>query len=223
VSNPDLRGEVLDYLLGELPDDQRARCERRLGDDPEFAAEVEWMRPLVGHLQGMSSRAWDHVDAVQGLTPPLPLARTRRARQWRPVFSLAAAALAAAAVVLVLALTPGTSKAPPRQVELSALSGVTARAHATATIVGSERVAVDVQYLPPTDAKHYYELWLMTTTTHLVSVAAFRVDGSGYAQLSLPLPAAPAQYRYLNISLQQAGAGAGISSQSMLRGPIART
>ncbi len=223
MSNPELRCEVLDYLLRELPDEQRLRCERRLGDDPEFAAEVEWMRPLVGHLQSMSSRAWDHVDAVHGLTPPTSQARARRARQWRPVFSLAGAALAAAAVALVLVLTPGTSRAPSRQVVLSALSGVTARAHATATIVGPERLAVDVQYLPPTDTKHYYELWLMTTATHLVSVADFRVDGSGSAQLSLPLPAAPQKYRYLNISLQQAGAGAGISSQSMLRGPIART
>jgi hypothetical protein len=139
------------------------------------------------------------------------------------VFSLAAAALAGAAVVLALVLSAGTSRAPSREVVLSALSGVTAKAHATATIVGSERVSVDVQYLPPTDSKHYYELWLMTTPIRLVSVAAFRVDGSGNARLSLPLPAAPERYRYLNISLQRTGAGAGISSQSMLRGPIART
>jgi anti-sigma-K factor RskA len=221
VSDSDLRSEALDYLLGELPEIQRARCARRLGDDPEFAAEVQWMRPLVEHLKSMSSRAWDHVDAVQGLAPAITPVRARRAR--RPVFSFAAAALAGAAAVLVLVFSAGTSRPPSRHVVLSALAGVPARAHATATIVGSERVSVHVQYLPPTDTRHYYELWLMTTTTHLVSVADFRVNGSGNAQLSLPLPAAPERYRYLNISLQQAGAGAGISSQSMLRGPIAQT
>jgi hypothetical protein len=123
-------------------------------------------------------------------------------------------------VVAVAVVGGGSSRQTVRSVQLSALAGVPARAHATATMIGSGRVQVNVEYLPPTNASHYYELWLMTDATHLVAVASFRVNGSGDANLSLPLPASPTLYRYLNISLQSAGAGASISNQSLLRGPI---
>ena len=76
-----------------------------------------------------------------------------------------------------------------------------------------------VEHLPATDVAHFYELWLMTDTTHLVSVGKFRVDFSGAANVSMTLPASPADYRYLNVSLQRAGGGRGISNVSVLRGP----
>jgi anti-sigma-K factor RskA len=123
------------------------------------------------------------------------------------------------AIALVLVLTTGSSSTGSHTVVLSPLAGAPADSRATATITGSERVQLSVEHLAATDSGHYYELWLMTDTTHLVSVASFRVNSRGSARLSVPLPAAPARYRYLNISLQRAGAGTAISRQSLLRGP----
>jgi len=218
------RGEMLDYLLEELDELERVRCERRMQDDAQFRAEVERLRPLVGRLQGLSAQAWDHVDSSPGPEPATASHRPRVRRRRRPALRplvLGSAGVATAAVVLVLALTAGSSGTHPHTVVLNALAGAPAGSRATATITGSERVQLRVEHLAPTDSAHYYELWLMTDTTHLVSVASFHVNSRGSARLSLLLPAPPERYRYLNVSLQRAGAGTAISSQSLLRGPAA--
>jgi anti-sigma-K factor RskA len=229
-----MASQAVDYLLGELSEMDRVRCDRRMVEDPAFAAEVERVRPLLGPLVGMSTAAWGHVADSHGLVQPravagarLPVAMRPRWRLgWRwPVsgrIAVGSLAAAVAVVAVALALVGGSSQRAVDKVQLSALAGVPATAHATATILGAGRVQVAVDHLPPTDPRHYYELWLMTDTTHLVAVASFRVNGAGDANLSLPLPASPSLYRYLNISLQSAGAGTSISNQSLLRGPIAR-
>jgi anti-sigma-K factor RskA len=104
-------------------------------------------------------------------------------------------------------------------VRLSALAGAPADSWATATITGSHRISISVLHLPPTDRRHHYELWLMTSPSDLVAVGSFRVSGAGRAEMSASLPAAPQRYRYLDISLQPDGAGTAISSTSLLRGP----
>jgi len=220
----DDHSELVDYLLDELDELDRARCERRMEEDPALRAEIERLRPLVGRLGDMSPQAWAHVDAALEPAPATAPGRRGARWRWRPSLRLGAVGVAAAGaliVALVLALTAGTSATHPDVVVLSPLTGAPAGARATATITKYERVQLSVEHLRPTDARHYYELWLMTDTTHLVAVASFHVSSRGSASLSLPLPAPPRQYRYLNISLQRAGEGTAISNQSLLRGPTA--
>ncbi len=236
----DDRSEMVDYLLGELDDLDRLRCERRMQEDPAFRAEVERMRPLVGRLEGLSEKAWEHVDSTHDRHPlpasPVPAAsgpepqpaprRTPAARRGRIALRPALLGFAGAAALLlalVLALTAGSSVKHPDTVVLAPLQGAPAGSHATATISSSQRVQLSVEHLPPTGSSHYYELWLMTDTTHLASVASFHVDPRGSARLSVALPAPAQRYRYLNISLQRAGAGTHISDESLLRGPTARS
>ena len=77
-----------------------------------------------------------------------------------------------------------------------------------------------VEHLPVTAPGHFYELWLMNSTSDLVSVASFNVDAHGRAQLSVPLPVSASRYHFLDISLQQAAAGPAHSGDSVLRAPI---
>jgi len=228
----DDRSEMVDYLLDELDELDRLRCERRMQEDPAFRAEVERLRPLIGRLEGLPGEAWEHVYSTHEPEPlpaspvppasPSPPARRRRRIAPRPAL-VGFTGVAALAIALILGLTAGSSARHSSLVLLTPLQGAPAGSRATATITSSERVQLSVEHLPPTDSSHYYELWLMTDTTHLASVASFHVDAHGSARLSLPLPAAPQRYRYLNISLQRAGAGTNISNESILRGPTARS
>jgi hypothetical protein len=77
-----------------------------------------------------------------------------------------------------------------------------------------------VRRLRPSPPGTYYELWLMTSDTDLVSVASFRVGSTGTADLDLALPAEPSKYEFLDISLQRVSSGATISQDNVLRGPI---
>jgi len=219
----DDRGEISDYVLGELDAPERARFESRLRHSAALRAEVERLQALVGQLEGLPSAAWEHVgsDAAPVGAPVRSLSRRRRRRpggSLRPAAFATAGALVAA-VVVVAVLASGSSSTPAHTVLLSALSGAPPSSRATATITAAERVQVNVEHLRPTDPSHYYELWLMTDTTHLLPVASFKVNSSGAARLSLALPAPPKRFRYLNISLQRQGAGGSISNVSLLRGP----
>jgi anti-sigma-K factor RskA len=214
------RGEISDYILGEMDELDRARFERDMQDDERLRSEVESMRLLVGRIDELGGEAWDYVDSREQ-EPAVP-ARAPARRPRVPALRLALGFAAAAVVilVLVLALSSGSTKSSSsRTVQLSALAGAPPSARGTARFIGPETVQMRVEHLPATDVAHFYELWLMTDTTHLVSVGKFRVDFQGAASVSMTLPASPADYRYLNISLQRAGGGTGISNVSLLRGP----
>ena len=216
------RGEISDYVLGELDAPERARFESRLRHSPALRAEVERLQALVGQLEGLPPAAWEHVgsDAAPVQAPARALPRWGRRRgSLRPAAFAIAGALVAAVVALAVALASGSSSRPAHTVLLSALSGAPPSSRATATIGAADRVQLNVEHLRPTDSSHYYELWLMTDTTHLLPVASFKVNSRGAARLSLALPASPKRFRYLNISLQRKGAGGSISNVSLLRGP----
>jgi len=217
------RNELNDYLFGELDPDRRMRLEVRIERDPELSARLDELRALTDRLDGLPGAAWEYVD--ERTREPAPMrspARWRRPGWTRssPRIALGGLAGAAALAALVLALLlTGSSKPAGRTVVLRALAGAPANSLATATITGSSRISVSVLHLPPTDARHHYELWLMTSTTDLVPVRSFRVEGSGAVRMSAPLPSPASRYRYLDISLQRDGGGTAISAQSLLRGP----
>ncbi|HET6690091.1 MAG TPA: hypothetical protein VFG74_04415, partial [Miltoncostaeaceae bacterium] len=116
-----MRGDearIVDYLLGELPEGERAEVEARIGRDPAFAESVERMRAVVEGLGTVPAGGWPS-DEPAGV-PPLPalpgLARPRRPawRAPRPALAVAAviASLAVGVAIGVLA-TRGGDDAPP--------------------------------------------------------------------------------------------------------------
>ncbi len=234
------RTEISDYLLGELDELDRARLEREMQEDPELRAAVDALRVTVARLHGLSDEAWEHVDddgrlparrsaeagtdtRIRREPARVPGRRARGAHPRRIRFGRrgvlgALVAAAAVAVAVILAFGTGGSERAGTRVVLGALAGSPPGARATALVGPGRRVVLKVTHLAPTDRDHYYELWLMTDTTHLAAVGGFRVDEHGSARLSLPLPASPSSYRYLDVSLQHVGSGGSISSNSLLRG-----
>jgi anti-sigma-K factor RskA len=217
--------ELSDYLFGELEPDRREHLQSRIDRDPELRARVDELRALTERLDDLPQAAWAYVG--ERTEEPSPRLGTAARRRWgwglaRPRLAFAGFAGAAALAAVVIALlSAGSPSAQRSTVVLRALAGAPPNSLARATIIGSRQISVSVLHLPPTDAHHHYELWLMTSTTDLVPVGSFHVDGSGNVQMSAALPTAASHYRFLDISLQRDGAGAGISSQSLLRGPTA--
>jgi anti-sigma-K factor RskA len=213
--------ELSDYLLGELDPDEREQFERGLREDSAARAETERLSALVADLAELPAEAWDAAVSSPAAAPSRRSLRERwglwTARRRALVIVVPATALA---VALVLALSGGSGVRSGPSVTLAALPGAPAGSSATATMVGRRHMVLDVSHLRPNSRGDYYELWLMTSPSKLVSVASFRVPGSGRTRLSLRLPAPPGAYRYFDVSLQQAGGGAGISNASVLRAPI---
>src|SRR5699024_3505722 len=92
---------IADYVLGELPQPDRAEVERRIARDPAFAESVARMRTVVEGLDAMPALGWP--DGEPPALPPLPplpgLARPRRLawpspRPWVAIAGAAAVLLA---------------------------------------------------------------------------------------------------------------------------------
>jgi anti-sigma-K factor RskA len=213
------QGEIIDYILGEMDELDRARFERGMQEDAQLRSEVESMRLLVGRIDELGGEAWDYVDSREQEPQAQERGSRTRFAPRRVALALGAAAVVILALVLALSLGSSSTSSSSHTVVLSALAGAPPNARGTARFTGTETVQMSVEHLPATDVAHFYELWLMTDTTHLVSVGRFRVDFNGSANVSMSLPAPTADYRYLNISLQRAGGGRGISNVSLLRGP----
>ena len=74
------RGEILnDYLFGDLPEAERSELERQIAADPQLAAEVAELAPVVSQLEALPDEAWE-----APAPPPLRLDR-EPARQQSPV------------------------------------------------------------------------------------------------------------------------------------------
>lgn len=204
-----------DYVLGDLDDLERARFERAMERDEALRAEVDELAVLTRRMGSLSDEAWRHV-MPESKKPARRLARPALRSRRKLLAGLTA--VAAAAVAMILVLGSGSST---REVRLTALAGAPSGATATATIDSANHAEMVIERLRPTDRGHYYELWLMTSTSRLVPVASFRVNARGDARMSLPLPAPADRYRYLDVSLQRVGGAGGISSISVLRGPTA--
>ncbi len=215
-------------------------------DPPELAAELDAIRALALTLQQVPGEAWEaelgglaseHAEARH--QPRLPVRRQsrhparRHDRRLNSRVQLGAGALLAmclAAAFFVGSVThptlAGTGRGAPRashsaaSVTLRPLTQATGSGLAVAYMRGSGRMSLLVRRLRPSPPGTYYELWLMTSDTDLVSVASFRVGATGTADLSLALPAEPSNYEFLDISLQRVSAGVTISQDNVLRGTI---
>jgi len=217
------------YLLDDLDPGERDRIERRLAQDSALRAREQRLAPLVRQLEHLPEDAWAFVATQLGaeaapnddLTARVP---AHRRCWWHGRLSVRPALAAMTAVALVaigigvgvlLSRTPGSSGAT---VVLRALPGEPTSAFARGRLTPDGHIVLMISHLPASRPGTYYEAWLMTSTTRLVPVAAFRPGADGRAQLDVPLPAAAAAYRYIDISLQRTSAGTAHSHHSVLRG-----
>jgi hypothetical protein len=217
------RWQAAEHVLDERP--------AATATSPELSGELRAMHALAQMLERIPEPAW-----VSELGPvPEPRAagsaaqapRRRRQRGWLSAGAglVAAAGLAAAFLAgsFTHPLTGGSSStaSPVARVVLKPVPGTGSSGLAVADMLGTGgHMRLSVRQLPRLRPGTYYELWLMTSPTDLVSVASFRVGPSGSGKLNLVLPDDPAHYRYLDISVQRVGGGQAISGRSVLRGAI---
>lgn len=187
------------------------------------ATELEAMQSLVSSLAALPPEAWDHAaPAVDSQTP----ARSRQRITPRQSLGLVAAAACLVVAFLVGSLTHPTLTGPSRltaqtpHVALEPLPGTDRDARAVAYMTGGGGMRLHVRRLAPSAPGTYYELWLMSSNSDLISVTSFRVGRDGLAELTLRLPADPTRYRFLDISVQRVGSGTAISGDDVLRGAI---
>lgn len=53
---------VNDYLFGELSEERRRELERQIASDPELAAEIAELSPIVAKLESLPEEAWSGAD-----------------------------------------------------------------------------------------------------------------------------------------------------------------
>ena len=91
------RNEILnEYLLGELTGPEREALEKQIESDPQLAAEVAELAPIVARLEELPDEAWiadpppfSLPGAVQQTAPARRLPASRQARI-RPACSVCA-------------------------------------------------------------------------------------------------------------------------------------
>jgi anti-sigma-K factor RskA len=229
------RDHLSDYLLGELSDTERARFEAELSADPELAAEVERLRPVITGLEALEPATWQPVGDV----PPLPPLATGadeapappRTRWWqRPLVLRPFPAAALAAVLLALGVTGGALLADGgddgasggRVIALAPVEPLGGQATGTASFAATgERATVHLTGLPPSEDGEFYELWLLNAPDDLVSLGSFTVPASGEVDVTVPVPGDPGAFKALDVSVEPADGDPAHSARSVLRAPLA--
>lgn len=243
VRHPDeaLERELIAYVLGELGATESEQLEQRLAaGDSDLRSRLAELSATTLALSRLPDEAWAPLEE-----PPPPPAldvgapRSAAARRphretarrplllggrlsIRPLAAAAAAAVLVATGVLVGALIKSSAASTAARIVASAdlkpIDSVDPTARAVFRLASDRTARFEVSNLAPTDSHHVYELWLMDSTRDLVSIATFRVDAGGRAQLTLTLPVAPSHFRYLDVSLQPLDGTALHSNISVLRG-----
>lgn len=228
------REQISSYLLGELDAGEAAAFEHAMDADPLLREEVESLRPVVARLEAMPEEAWEPAEP-----PPLRMpaegdgaggAEESPGRRWRlPTLSLRPAPAAALASLLLaiglgagLLIGDGGSDAPSGgpDLVLSRIDDGPAGAHGEVALASDERRAqLEIGGLDPSDAGHFYELWLLDDDGKMIALGSFRVGAEGEAEVDLPLPVEPDRYQYFDVSLQEDNGDPAHSGVSVLRGP----
>jgi anti-sigma-K factor RskA len=238
--------DLVAYVTGELPAAQAAALARRERDDPAFAAEVASLRRVVVRMSDVGEEGWAPAsppplavrpEAGPAEAPPRGWPAALRARlparaAGRPVV-LRPALAAGLAVALVLAGAgagallrgagdgrgrPAVGGTPPARtvVALHAVGAGPASAGAQAAMAGG-RMMLRVHDLRRTARGAFYEVWLLRTPEHLVSLGTFRVDAAGRAALTLPVTVDPHRFPVVDVSVEPADGDPAHSTRSVLR------
>jgi anti-sigma-K factor RskA len=227
------RSEILnDYLLGELSDDERRELLLEIEADPQLAAEVAELTPLVAQLEGLPDEAWDQVE-----TPPLrlPVGAPETQNRLKDFFGRSFAlrpALAFAAVIAIFAaglgiglLSAGDNSAPlsatVTQANLSPVGQLDPAATGNAAVKDEgQLIRLKISGLARNGRDDFYEAWLMDPKNGFISLGTFRVSDDGSATLDLPVPVATDRFPVVDISLQPTNGKPTHSGVSVLRGTL---
>lgn len=222
-----MRGDearIADYLLGELPETERAAVELRIARDPAFAESVERMRAVVEGLGAVPPGGWPS-DAPSGAPPLPPLPGLSRPRQpaWRALRPAQAVAIAIAPVAVGVAIGVLVSRAATTRGHRARCS----RSRASATPVpppGARRgwsaatrpacVSTSAAWRRRTGPTTSRGSWTAPTG----SLGSFRVPASGRAEIDVPLPVPVADFRYIDVSREPDDGNPSHSGDSVLRG-----
>lgn len=219
--------DIVDYLLGELGPDDRARVEARMRDDAAFREEVERMRPVVGGLEAMPAGAWDEDAALPPLPalPPLGALQERRARRWppalRPAYAVAAciAVLAIGVAIGAVVTDRGADAGPAIALARFGEGGPGAQGVARVVSTDGGEMRLQVSGLAPSRGREFYELWLLDGPTDAMSLGSFRVPASGRADVTVPLAVPMRDFRFIDVSVEPEDGVATHSGRSVLRAP----
>ena len=224
-----MRGDdalIADYLLGELPEAERAAVERRMAEDAAFADAVARMRPVVEGLEALPPLGWSAGD-VPALPPLPPLPGPARPRSaWlapRPAVAIALAAAVLLGGIAIGALVARDGDGAPEgpALALTRLGDAGPSARGEARVVGGDEggLHVTVSGLRPSGSGAFYELWLLDGPDRLVSLGSFRVPASGSAEVDVPLPVPVRDFRFIDVSREPEDGDPAHSGDSVLRGP----
>jgi anti-sigma-K factor RskA len=224
--------DIVDYLLGELDPQGRARVEERMRDDPAFRDEVEHMRPVVADLEALPGEAWGAGEAVPALPPlpplppppPLSELEERRARRRLPVRPAYAVAASIAVLLIGVAIGAvvthrGADDGPAIALARIDQGGPAAAGTARFVSSGGGQLRVQVDGLAPSSTHDFYEVWLMDGPGVAMSIGTFRVPASGHASVTMPLPVPVTDFGYIDVSKEPEDGNAAHSAHSVLRGP----
>jgi anti-sigma-K factor RskA len=238
--------DLVAYVTGELAADQAAALERRERDDPAFAAEVAALRRVVARLTDVEAEGWAPASppplavdpsarepaAPRGRLAALG-ARLLVGTPGRPVVLRPGLAAGLAAVLLLVGAgagavlrgggddgagrPPAVAAPPARTVVALHTVGEGAPGAGAEAAMATGRMALDVHGLQRTAQGAFYEVWLLRTPEHLVSLGTFRVDAAGRATVTLPVTVDPHRFPIVDVSVEPADGDPAHSARSVLR------
>jgi anti-sigma-K factor RskA len=180
-------------------------------------------RDLVARLESLPEEAWTRPEPPA--PPDIDAPAKRAPRRRRLTLSPVVAALAAIVLVVAGALggaayeRSGGSSAGAYSASLAPIGTADPGASAHFALAGDGSTAtLTVRGLQPAGHGHVYELWLMTSTSDLVSLGTFQVGKGGATHVQVPVPLDPRRYRYLDVSVQPLHGSSAHSDESVLRG-----
>jgi hypothetical protein len=242
-------GDILDYVLGDMPDEHRDLMAARADDDERLARELDELGAIVSGLRAMPDEAWDEVDI-----PPLPALTLPadeddeeggsgpgehetggggavilpfRRRVSMPRFAAAAAAAAfLVAGIGIGGLVFGGSDGEPAPtgpaIELASFDEGGPDAHGEVRTVasGGGSLTLDVSGLDPSKPGEIYTLWLIDPEENLLTLGSFLVPAEGATTVTVPLPVSLENFSAVDVSVEEPNGGPEHSGRSVLRGPI---
>lgn len=230
------RSEILnDYLLGELPEGERAELLREIEADPQLSAELAELSPLVAKLEDLPGEAWDAVEPPPLHLPksPAPVKRSRikdffdRSFALKPLPAFAAVLLIFVAGFGLSHLSRGSdnSAAPidatVAQTSLTPVGNIDPAATGQADVKkDGHQIRLKISGLKVNGENDFYEAWLMDPKNGFISLGTFRVGEDGSTTLDLPVPVATDKFPVVDISLQPADGKPTHSGVSVLRGTL---
>jgi anti-sigma-K factor RskA len=224
------------YALGALEEEPTILVSEHLARCSACRAEFAGLEGVVDELAlaapdsvpstGLKQALLDHIQP-QPVVAPEP-----RPSWWEALSSLfrrSAPAWGLASLALIVALAAGNlvlwqrvdrmeAVALPGEMRIIALSGTEIAPDATGTIVISgdgEYGTLVVDNLPPLDAGHQYQLWLIENGER-TSGGVFSVSHEGYGAMEITSPEPLSRYAAFGITVEPTGGSPGPTGNKVL-------